>query len=257
MNKLFSKKNVVKVLALVLVGVFVVIMSYKENQFKSKASDESISVLEEEKDIDTCDDVDVDDYNEEDIQNEHTLAMDKYEQFIDSVEEKEIVKIQDNQYVYDEKALSEEYDKYKIEEISNDKDSLKNLFQNIKGVNKNLINDKMTVMPDNSVMYTTDVPLLTRGGKTYDKTYWWGKRRFKSTKAAATWAHQLNKAAAAEAGLGVVGAIFGTAPAVVGGLASSYCWMLAEDVSYVNNKTKRGIKADIPWALVGYKVRKQ
>lgn len=70
-------------------------MSYKENQFKSKASDESINVLKDE-DIDASDDMieedfDEEDFDEENIQNEYTLAMDKYEQFIDSVEEKEIV----------------------------------------------------------------------------------------------------------------------------------------------------------------------
>ena len=65
-------------------------MSYKENQFKSKASDESINVLKDE-DIYASDDMDEEDFDEENIQNEYTLAMDKYEQFIDSVEEKEIV----------------------------------------------------------------------------------------------------------------------------------------------------------------------
>ncbi len=100
MNNLFRNKNVVKILALVLVGVFIVTMSYKENQFKSKASDESINVLKDE-DIDASDDMNEEDFDEEDfdeenfdeenIQNEYTLAMDKYKQFIDSVEEKEIV----------------------------------------------------------------------------------------------------------------------------------------------------------------------
>ena len=264
MNKLFSNKNVVKILALVLVGVFIVTMSYKENQFKSKASDESINVLKDE-DIDTSDDMDEEDFDEEDfdeenIQNEYTLAMDKYEQFIDSVEEKEIVKMQDNQYVYDEKALCEEYDKYKIGEISNDKDSLNNLFQNIKEVNKNLLNDTMTAMPDHSVMYTTDVQLLTRGGKTYDKTYWWGRRRFKSTKAATKWAHEIEQTAARNAGLGAVSLLLGPIggiPGVIGGVSSAFCWSFASDINYVNNNSLSGIKADCPWTLFGYKIKKQ
>lgn len=69
-NKLFSNKNVVKILALVLVGVFIVTMSYKENQFKSKASDESINVLKDE-DIDTSDDMDEEDFDEEDFDEEN------------------------------------------------------------------------------------------------------------------------------------------------------------------------------------------
>ncbi len=43
----------------------------------------------------------------------------------------------------------------------------------------------------------------------------------------------------------------------IGGVSSSFCWCFASDVNYVNNKSKSGIKADCPWTLFGYKIKKQ
>lgn len=43
----------------------------------------------------------------------------------------------------------------------------------------------------------------------------------------------------------------------IDGVSSSFCWRFASDVNYVNNKSKSGIKADCPWTLLGYKIKKQ
>ena len=185
------------------------------------------------------------------------LAYDAYQRFIESVEKKGIITIENNQYTYNEEALKNEYNAHKIEELCEDANGFSDIIASINNLNANLSNGNMVMMPDDSAMQTSDIELITRGGKTYDKDFWWGRRRYKSTAAAKEWVHDLNKAAAGEAGLGVIGSIFGPVPAVVGGLASAYCWMLAEDVSYQNSKTKKGIKADIPWVFVGYKVTKQ
>lgn len=76
--------------------------------------------------------------------------------------------------------------------------------------------------------------------------------------AANKWVRNLNRTAAIAGGAGAVGGvIFGGVPIVTGGLGSAYCWHLATDVEYYNGLSNRGIKVDIPWALVGYKVRKQ
>ncbi|MBQ8044008.1 MAG: hypothetical protein IJ272_07690 [Clostridia bacterium] len=236
MNKIFVA-SVAITLMFSIVGVGII------SSIKSNASDNV--------------NLDIASENTESSSTTNELAYDAYQSFIESVEEKGIITIENNQYTYDKEALKNEYDAHKIEELCEDTNGFSDIIDSINNLNANLSNGNMVIMPDDSAMKTSDVTLITRGGKTYDKDFWWGRRRYKSTAAAKEWVHVLNKAAAGEAGLGVIGSIFGPAPAVVGGLASAYCWMLAEDVSYQNSKTKKGIKADIPWVFVGYKVTKQ
>ena len=72
-----------------------------------------------------------------------------------------------------------------------------------------------------------------------------------STSAANTWAYDMNKAAAVNAGAAIIaGAAFGGVGAIPNGLTSAYAWYLANDITYYNSLSNRGIVTDITWVLV-------
>jgi hypothetical protein len=95
------------------------------------------------------------------------------------------------------------------------------------------------------------------GGSSYDKTYWWGRKRYKSTAEANSWQASLNKVSALNGKVAILaGAVFGAYGAIPNGLAAGYTYRVATDVSYVNSLSSRGIVADMYWWLY-YKIRVQ
>lgn len=132
------------------------------------------------------------------------------------------------------------------------KESLISMFEEgIDKVNEEITNDNLEVLDDGTLIDANDSDFYVQGGSTYDKTYWWGKKRYKSTSAANKWVSQLNTAANANgAGALLAGAIFGAVGAIPNGLTSFYCYQLANKVSYRNSLNNRGIIADVTWALV-------
>ncbi len=192
-------------------------------------------------------------------------AVVESENIINALEDEVSIEIADNEISYDEEEIYECIDKLDIDGINRayieyglkpvSSEELAEIFiSGIESVNEELDDGELKMLSDGTMVESEDDSFYLQGGSTYDQTYWWGKRRYKSTAAANQWVRNLNRTAAGEAAAAV---IFGGAPRVVGGLCSAYCWYLASDVAYYNGLSNRGIKADIPWSLVGYKIRKQ
>lgn len=187
---------------------------------------------------------------------------------VKDLEQTELVEYDDKEIVYDEEAIydfleeldlsiiNEETIKNGLEPMTTD-DMYKIFIECIDETNESLEDGELVMLSDGTMVDNDDAFYL-QGGSTYDKTYWWGKKRYKSTKDANKWVRELNKTAAAEGGVGVIaGAVLGVVPGVVGGVGCWYCWALAADVDYYNGLSNRGIVASIPWVLVGYSVAKQ
>lgn len=191
------------------------------------------------------------------------------ENLINSLEQLDCIEYTGEVVEYDEEELYNfvatiDLNSLNEEAVKNDlspmtQDDIYAVFVNgISTVNEQLSDDELTMLSDGVMIDSDDDSFYLQGGSTYDKTYWWGKKRYKSTAAANKWVRQLNKTAAAEGGVGVIaGAVLGVVPGVVGGIGCWYCWSLAADVDYYNGLSKRGIVASIPWAMVGYSVKKQ
>lgn len=132
------------------------------------------------------------------------------------------------------------------------KESLVSMFEaGIKSVNDEVSNGELELLEDGSLIESDDNNFYVQGGSTYDKTYWWGKKRYKSTAAANRWVSDLNTAGNVNAGAAVLaGAIFGGVGAIPNGLSSVYAYQLANKVSYRNSLNNRGIVANLTWALV-------
>lgn len=137
-------------------------------------------------------------------------------------------------------------------------DELADMFvEGIENLNAELAEGDMEILENGTIVDSEDDSYYLQGGSTYDQTFWWGRRRYKSTKNANKWARDLQNCAALNAGAATLaGACFGGVGAVPNGLTSAYCWALGNEVSYKNSLTKRGIKADIYWWLV-YSVKTQ
>lgn len=187
---------------------------------------------------------------------------------IENIEESNRFSTDDNIIVYNENEIYETINDIDVEAINDEnkkngiapisKEDMAEIFINgIEDSNKKLESGELTMLEDGSMIETDDKAFYLQGGSTYDKTYWWGKRRYKSTSAANKWVRKLNKTAAASGGIGVIGSVFGAVPGIVGGVGCWICWDLATEVDYYNGLSKRGIIADIPWCIVGYDVRKQ
>jgi hypothetical protein len=137
------------------------------------------------------------------------------------------------------------------------KDLAQMIIKGIDSVNEALENGEYEILPGGTIVEVEDDDYYLQGGSTYDQTFWWGRRRYKSTAAANTWAWQLNNCAVANGSASLLaGAVFGGFGAIPNGLCSMYCWKLANDVSYVNSRTNRGIVANIWWILV-YNINNQ
>lgn len=132
------------------------------------------------------------------------------------------------------------------------KESLVDMFEaGIQSVNEEVTQGELEVLEDGSLIDAEDENFYVQGGSTYDKSYWWGKKRYKSTAAANKWVSQLNTAGNLNAGAAVLaGAVFGGVGAIPNGLTSAYSYQLANKVSYRNSLNKRGIIANLTYALV-------
>lgn len=127
----------------------------------------------------------------------------------------------------------------------------------VESVNSQIANGDLIPIDNENLIDPEDDNYYLQGGSTYDITHWWGRSRYKSTYYANKWANDLNKCAAANAGVAVIaGAVLGGVGSVPNGIASAYCWYLASDVSYYNSLSSRGIVADITW-VYAYKMRTQ
>lgn len=196
------------------------------------------------------------------ITNEE-CSVDETKDLIDNV-----VQLDNDKFNYSEKdidqitsqlditELQEFYDKNGLGEITKD-DFKDSIVRGIENVNNEIKSGELEVLENGTIVESDDDELYLQGGSTYDRTYWWGKRRYKSTSAAKKWAYLLNGAAAVNAGASLIGgAAFGAYGALPNGMTSVYAWYLANDISYVNSCTSRGIKADLWWCLY-FEIRKQ
>ncbi|MCM3034126.1 hypothetical protein [Niallia sp. MER 6] len=132
------------------------------------------------------------------------------------------------------------------------KESVVQMFENgIDTINSEVEDGNLEVLSDGSLIESDDEDFYVQGGSTYDKTYWWGRKRYKSTANANKWASQLNSVGNANAaGAVVAGAVFGGVGAIPNGLTAAYAYQLQNKVSYRNSLNKRGIVANLTWALV-------
>ena len=138
-----------------------------------------------------------------------------------------------------------------IEKSYTKEDLIKLYEDSISNLNKEITQGNLEMLSDGSIIEANDDSFYLQGGSTFDKRYWWGVSRWKSTDDANHWSYELNKAAAANAGIAVLaGAVLGGVGAIPNGLTSAYTWALANEVSYKNSLNSRGIVADINWSLV-------
>lgn len=152
--------------------------------------------------------------------------------------------------------LNEYYSKMGMEAVT--ADEVADMFiEGIENLNEELATGDMEILDNGTLVDSEDDSYYLQGGSTYDQTFWWGRRRYKSTSNANKWARDLQNCAALNGGAATLaGACFGGVRAIPNGLTSAYCWALGNEVSYKNSLSNRGIKADIYWCLV-YSVKKQ
>lgn len=135
------------------------------------------------------------------------------------------------------------------------KESVVEMFEaGIQETDKAVEEGELTVLSNGSLIDAKDDEFYVQGGSTYDKSYWWGKKRYKSTYFANVWVRDLKSLGHANAaGAFVAAAIFGPiAPwaALPNGLTSAYLYNLADKVSYRNSLNSRGIIANLTYTLV-------
>lgn len=105
----------------------------------------------------------------------------------------------------------------------------------------------LLVLSNGTIVDANDDNFYLQGGMTFDQTFIWGRRRFKSTANARTWVYDMRAAAHLNAGAALVLAVFGAVFALPNGLTALYTYHLADRVEYWNGRSSRGIKADIWW----------
>ncbi|PJN91553.1 hypothetical protein [Bacillus sp. mrc49] len=121
----------------------------------------------------------------------------------------------------------------------------------IKLLNKEVESGELKVLADGSLIEKSDSNFYLQGGSTYDKSYWWGKKRYKSTAKAKVWSRDLKSVAHANAaGAFLAGAVFGGVGSVPNGLTAVYLYNLADKVDYRNGLNNRGIIATVTYDLV-------
>jgi len=132
------------------------------------------------------------------------------------------------------------------------KESVLKIFKDgIQSVNADIASGKLTVLEKGTIVESNEESFYLQGGSTYDVTYWWGKKRYKSTANANKWASDLNTVGNANAaGAVLAGAVFGGVGAVPNGLTAAYSYQLANKVNYYNSLSSRGIVANLTWLLV-------
>lgn len=173
--------------------------------------------------------------------NNTGLALHNKEQVIRDIEQKDVdnlKKLAKNQGVEYDQPLNKKYIVEMFEE------GIQEMDQAVKS-------DELTVLSNGSMIDSNDDDFYVQGGSTYDVSYWWGKERYKSTKAANVWVRDLYSVGHINAGsAAIAGAIFGGVGAIPNGLSALYAYNLADRVSYRNNLNNRGIIANLTYALV-------
>lgn len=150
---------------------------------------------------------------------------------------------------FDLDTINAEYAKIGLDAITAEEFS-QMMIDGINSVNVELQEGNLEILDGGTIIDSDDDTYYLQGGSTYDVTHWWGKTRYMSTAAANTWAYEMNKAAAVNAGAAVIaGAALGGVGGVPNGLASAYAWYFANDITYYNSLSNRGIVADITWVL--------
>lgn len=139
----------------------------------------------------------------------------------------------------------------KYEEPVNKKSIVEMFEQGVKTTNKEIEEGELTVLDNGSFIDAKDDDFYVQGGSTYDKSYWWGKKRYKSTYNANRWVRDLYSVGHANAATAAVaGAVFGGVGALPNGLTAVYAYNLADKVSYRNSLNNRGIIANLTYVLV-------
>lgn len=195
-------------------------------------------------------------------------TTEEMESIIDNVESQNIVTCDEQGCIIDKEELKDVCDDIDINTVqkyynehglgSISKENIYNgIINSVENVNDQITDGELEVLDKGTIVDASDDSYYLQGGSTYDVSHWWGKTRYKSTYDAKKWAHELNSLAAYETGVGSIGAaIFGPSFVVLGGLSVGYAWKLAEDISYYNGLSKRGIKVDICYWFV-YSISKQ
>ncbi len=127
----------------------------------------------------------------------------------------------------------------------------KTIKKGIKSVNDQIVEGKIKILRNGTLIKADDNNFYLQGGTTYTTYLWWGVRHYKSTDAANAWIRDLNKFAAGSGAVSVLsGILFPGAGTIITGLTAAYAYWIASDAAYVNSTTTRGIIVDIKWVLV-------
>ncbi|SFT08578.1 MULTISPECIES: hypothetical protein [Halolactibacillus] len=122
--------------------------------------------------------------------------------------------------------------------------------KNIENLNADVRDGKLEILSNGALIDANDDHFYVQGGVTKDQTFWWGRRRYKSTNNARLWATNLRSAALSGTGVAVFATAFGVAPlAISTSLTSIYINNLASRADYHNALTSRGIIANLHWTL--------
>lgn len=128
---------------------------------------------------------------------EEATVMDS-EDIIDALEDEAGVEVTDNEISYDEESIydyignldmdsiNKEYIEYGLNPVTSE-EFAEFFISGIESVNEELDNGELVMLSDGTMVEGDDDSFYLQGGSTYDKTYWWGKRRYKSTAAANKW----------------------------------------------------------------------
>ena len=128
---------------------------------------------------------------------------------------------------------------------------------NIDDLNLKISNNELVMLQDGSLIDANDDGFYVQGGSTFDRTYWWGRSRYKSTYNATRWVGQLNQAGHNFSAVAALSGLFGFVPQSAAGVGGAwYMYTIANKVDTVNSLSSRGIKADIRWWLT-YRITSQ
>ncbi|CAM3255911.1 hypothetical protein [Sporolactobacillus spathodeae] len=138
------------------------------------------------------------------------------------------------------------------------REEVNKMIEGIRNVNQLAKNGEVTITDNGTVYESNDDDIAIQGGNVNKVVWhWWGLERYASVSQANRIARNLNRAAILGGTASGLITLFGFWPVgVVGGLSSGYWAWAANDISYVNSLSNRGIKISFTWALV-YHVKKQ
>lgn len=127
---------------------------------------------------------------------------------------------------------------------------IKDLEIHLDNLNEEIASGKLTMLDNGTMIDSNDKNFYIQGGSTYNEKKLWGVRRYMSTTAAYNYVYKLRDLNSVATGLVVASVIFGpygVYPASVNGATALWANQLANRIDYHNNRTSRGIIADIYW----------